>query len=182
MKIGFPSSAVVLATSALTFGACGGAKQTHAAAPPGAPPNAIGVANMQPPTTVPNASTASNVSIAADILRACDIADRNAYFAFDSANLAEFDLGPLDDVATCFIRGPMSDRKLQLVGHSDARGAAEYNMALGQARAQAVADYLVSQGVSPANVPSTSRGAMDATGRDETGWAHDRRVDVLLAK
>jgi hypothetical protein len=36
--------------------------------------------------------------------------------------------------------------------------------------------------VSSANAVATSRGALDATGHDETGWAHDRRVDVLLAK
>jgi peptidoglycan-associated lipoprotein len=180
MKICLPSTTAGFAAIALTFGACGGEKQMHAAAP--APANTIGVANMQPATSLPNTSTASNVSIAPDILHACNIADRNAYFAFDSSNLTEFDRGPLDDVAACFIRGPMSGRRLQLVGHTDSRGATEYNMALGQERAQAVADYLISQGVIPANVPSTSRGAMDATGRDETGWARDRRVDVSLAK
>ena len=33
----------------------------------------------------------------------------------------------------------------------------------------------------PTQVTTTSRGALDAIGRDETGWAHDRRVDVMLA-
>jgi peptidoglycan-associated lipoprotein len=182
MRMNLPSNAVVIAAIALTFTACSSDKQTQAPARAPVFGNNVGMTNMQRETDVPNTSTASNVSLSPDILRACDIANRNAYFAFDSSNLAAFDRGPLDDVATCFTRGPMSGRKLELVGHTDPRGTTDYNLALGQARAQAVGDYLISQGVSPANVPSTSRGAMDATGRDETGWAHDRRVDVLLGK
>ncbi len=71
---------------------------------------------------------------------------------------------------------------VNLVGRADPRGAPEYNMTLGQSRADAVTAYLTARGVSPANASSTSRGAEDATGVDEAGWAHDRRVDVLLAK
>jgi peptidoglycan-associated lipoprotein len=55
-------------------------------------------------------------------------------------------------------------------------------MTLGQARSDAVAAYLGDHGLNRSQVSTSSRGAMDATGRDETGWAHDRRVDVLLAK
>jgi BON domain len=62
------------------------------------------------------------------------------------------------------------------------RGSADYNMTLGQSRADAVTTYLTARGVDSAHASSTSRGAMDATGVDEAGWAHDRRVDVLLAK
>jgi peptidoglycan-associated lipoprotein len=54
-------------------------------------------------------------------------------------------------------------------------------MTLGQSRADGVAAYLTARGVRPTNAATTSRGAMDATGRDETGWAHDRRVDVMLS-
>jgi hypothetical protein len=45
-----------------------------------------------------------------------------------------------------------------------------------------VTTYLTARGMNPANANSTSRGAEEATGVDETGWAHDRRVDLLLAK
>jgi peptidoglycan-associated lipoprotein len=120
------------------------------------------------------------VAISEEVLRACNIPDGDAYFAFDSSRLTEFDHGPLDAVATCFIRGPMAGRRLRLVGHADPRGAPEYNATLGQSRADSVATYLTDRGVNRANATTTSRGAMDATGHDETGWAHDRRVDVLL--
>jgi hypothetical protein len=39
---------------------------------------------------------------------------------------------------------------------------------------------LTDKGTDPSKTQSTSRGAMDATGTDEAGWAHDRRVDIML--
>ena len=154
--------------------------QAHAEAPPREPAT-MGMANMQPRSELPNTATAANVSISPDILRACNIPDADAYFAFDSAHLTSFDDTPLDALATCFATGPMKGKKLSLVGHADSRGAPDYNMTLGQSRADAVATSLTGKGLERANVVTTSRGAMDATGREETGWAHDRRVDVMLA-
>jgi peptidoglycan-associated lipoprotein len=43
-----------------------------------------------------------------------------------------------------------------------------------------VQKYLTDKGIPQTSDPSTSRGAMDATGTDETGWARDRRVDIML--
>jgi peptidoglycan-associated lipoprotein len=168
---------VVPAAFALLVGACGGEKQVQAKAPP--PPEPEGKANIQPPS-LPNTPTATNIVIAPEILRACNTPDTDAYFAFDSSNLTSFDVSPLDALATCFSGGPMAGRTLRLVGHADPRGAPEYNMTLGQARADAVSGYLVSHGLGQKQATTTSRGAMDATGHEETGWAHDRRVDVYL--
>jgi peptidoglycan-associated lipoprotein len=166
---------------ALLLSACGGEKQLHAEAPVVPARGSVGRANAQPATQVPNTPTASNVSISEEVLRACNIPDGDAYFAFDSSHVTAFDDQPLNEVATCFTQGPMAGRRLHLIGHADPRGASDYNMTLGQSRADAVAAYLTVRGVSRANATSTTRGAMDATGHDETGWAHDRRVDVLLA-
>jgi peptidoglycan-associated lipoprotein len=167
---------VVPTVLALVVGACGGEKQVQAKAPAPAPAAPAGVTNAQPPNT----PTASTVVIAPEILRACNIPDVDAYFAFDSSKLTSFDLSPLDALATCFATGPMAGRTLRLVGHADPRGTPEYNMTLGQSRADAVSGYLAGHGLAPKQVTTTSRGAMDATGREETGWAHDRRVDVFL--
>jgi peptidoglycan-associated lipoprotein len=76
----------------------------------------------------------------------------------------------------------MAGRTVDLVGHADPRGPSDYNVTLGQSRADAVASYLEGRGMSASKTRTTSRGAMDATGRDETGWAHDRRVDFSLTK
>lgn len=170
---------VAPAALALLLGACGGEKQTQAKAP-APPPAPIGVTNVQPQSPPPNTPTASTVVIAPEILRACNIPDMDAYFAFDSSKLTKFDLSPLDALATCFTTGPMAGRTLRLVGHADPRGPSEYNLTLGQYRADAVSGYLVGHGLAQQHVTTTSRGAMDATGREETGWAHDRRVDVYL--
>ena len=171
----------IASTAAVTLllGACGGTKQVQAQAPVAPHVEPLGRTNAQPPP-VTDTPTASNVAISEEILRACDIPDADAYFAFDSSKLTAFDNGPLDQLATCFTRGPMAGRRLRLVGHADPRGADEYNLTLGQARADSVAGYLVSRGLGQPQASTTSRGAMDATGHDETGWAHDRRVDVYL--
>jgi len=70
---------------------------------------------------------------------------------------------------------------MRLVGHADPRGPADYNRILGQKRADAVQAYLLGKGMTKQKCDSTTRGADDATGTDEVGWAKDRRVDVLLS-
>jgi peptidoglycan-associated lipoprotein len=49
-------------------------------------------------------------------------------------------------------------------------------------RASTVAAYLEQLGVDPAKLNKSSRGKLDATGKNEEGWAKDRRVDVLESK
>jgi len=169
----------VFATGGLFVQACG--SERPVVPPPATPVERVGQTNLIP-TDPGNTPTASSVSIAENVLQACSIADGNAYFAFDSAKLNASDLGPLSAVAACFSTGPMAGRKLSLVGRADPRGTSEYNLALGQSRADAVAVYLTRHGMSAANASATSRGDMDATGSDEAGWAHDRRVDVILAE
>ena len=154
--------------------ACGGTPPPPAATARSAPP-----APVTAPTPA-NTPTASNVAISEDIRRACGIADTDAYFAFDSSRVTGKDQSPLDRVATCFKTGPLKGRSMRLVGHADPRGAPEYNVTLGQARADAVAQYVDGRGLDRAKTSSTSRGAMDAVGTDDTGWARDRRVDVEL--
>lgn len=169
---------VVPAAFAMGVTACEGTQQSHAVTPAAASVQAPETA--QSPAAATNTPMATNVQISEEILRACDIPDADAYFAFDSSRLTSFDGAPLDAVATCFSHGPLAGRQMQLVGHADPRGASDYNMALGQSRADSVATYLEGRGLQRTAITTTSRGAMDATGQDETGWAHDRRVDVLL--
>jgi peptidoglycan-associated lipoprotein len=171
----FTAPAVALA---LFTAACGNEKQVE---PKSA--NDVAVAPPAPPPAraIPNTPTAAIVAISPDILRACGIAADQAFFAFDSSRVTSTDRSPLDAVARCFTQGPLSGRAMRLVGRADPRGTSDYNMALGLSRADAVAGYLDSRGLTAARTPTTSRGALDATGTDETGWARDRRVDVILA-
>ncbi len=137
-----------------------------------------------PATSVPEtrdqAAKSGAVRIAQDILHACGMSDADAYFAFDSSKLESKDIRPLNTVATCFTSGALRGRSVKLVGRADPRGAGEYNLTLGQARADAVAGYLDAKGMVKGKTETTSRGAMDATGHDEAGWTRDRRVDLML--
>jgi peptidoglycan-associated lipoprotein len=130
--------------------------------------------------TPAQAATSGNIQIAQEILAACGIPASDAFFPFDSSRLEKKDLKVLNDVAACFTAGPMKARSMKLVGRADPRGAPGYNMTLGQARADSVQKYLADKSLDPSRAQSTSRGAMDATGTDEAGWAHDRRVDLML--
>lgn len=164
----------------LSAAACDHAEQTHAVSPSPAPIQSREVRQPVSPASVPNTPVAANVQISEEIMRACNIPDADAYFAFDSSHLTQFDAASLDALTTCFRTGPLAGHRMQLVGHADPRGTSDYNLTLGQSRADAVAGYLHGRGLQSDAISTTSRGAMDATGHDETGWAHDRRVDVLL--
>ncbi len=102
-------------------------------------------------------------------------------FEYDSAALAEEDRALLGQVAKCLTEGALKGRNVNLVGRADPRGEPEYNMTLGGSRADTVKRYMVDLGVGREHMLGTSRGEMDATGTNEQGWAHDRRVDVELA-
>lgn len=115
------------------------------------------------------------------ILSACKITEDKAFFAFDSAKIEGRTVPVLIQVANCFLTGPLAGKSMTLIGHADPRGEEEYNMLLGESRAEQVAKYLEQNGMSKSRLSETSRGAMDAEGTDENTWARDRRVDVLLA-
>lgn len=127
-----------------------------------------------------------NVHVAEDIMKACNIhlgnVDRAPKFDFDDAELLAEDRDLLEQVAKCVTQGPLKGRGLDLIGRCDPRGEVEYNMVLGDYRAESVHDYLAKLGVDPTKMAKTSRGELDAEGKDEAGWRRDRRVDVSLAK
>jgi peptidoglycan-associated lipoprotein len=172
---------VLGASALLTLAACGGdqpppkTEQAVAPAPTAAPPTRL-------PPQAPNSPTASAVRISDEIVRACGISEPDAYFAFDSSNIRADDAKTVDSVVRCFTTGALKGRTLKLVGHADPRGGSDYNMTLGQSRADSVAGYMVGRGLDKAKTESTSRGAMDATGTDEPSWARDRRVDLILGQ
>lgn len=101
------------------------------------------------------------------------------YFDFDRAQLSAEVRGELDR----HVRQLSSnDRKVRLEGHADERGTREYNMALGERRAKAVADYLILQGISRSRVETVSYGEERpvAFSHDEEAWARNRRVELKL--
>ncbi len=125
-------------------------------------------------------ATRGNLNISDEIRKACGLSDAEAYFAFDSAHVRPEDQKVLKKLADCFSTGALKGREMRLVGHADPRGSADYNLTLGGRRADNVKSVIATQGLDGKKVATTSRGAMDATGTDESSWAKDRRVDVTL--
>jgi peptidoglycan-associated lipoprotein len=149
------------------------------------PPPAARQAQLDEPRPAPLPSASKSpkagvVHIADDIRKACGISDADAHFAFDSATLGQTERPVLNQLATCFVSGPLRGREMRLVGHADPRGPDEYNMVLGGSRADTVKAFLTMKGVPGSRIGTTSRGEMEARGTDEASWANDRRVDVVM--
>lgn len=99
-------------------------------------------------------------------------------FEFEKSGLIGDSTKTLDRLAGCLTTGGLKTSNVLLVGHCDAKGEMEFNMGLGDQRAQVVKDYLVGKGVPAGRLSTSSRGKLDANGTDDAGWANDRRVDV----
>ncbi len=98
------------------------------------------------------------------------------YFAFDSSELDSSSRAALQEAVECLRGQSDAGMSLLLTGAADPRGTEEYNIALGERRAQAVRSYLTSLGLDGNRVSTTSVGEEMATGTDEAGWARDRNV------
>ncbi|WP_394827584.1 OmpA family protein [Pendulispora albinea] len=129
----------------------------------------------------------SGLRVPSEIVRACDLPQQQASatfapkFDFDGATIGPDDRDVLATLARCLSDGALRGRRVTLVGRADARGEAEYNMSLGESRADAVLRYLHDLGVARDRVKTSSRGELDAAGNDEASYALDRRVDIELA-
>jgi outer membrane protein OmpA-like peptidoglycan-associated protein len=126
-----------------------------------------------------------NIGVSNDLVDQCMVrlsdVTKTPKFDYDEFSLEQLDREVLDAVGKCVMKdGPLAGRSIQLVGRADTRGTQEYNLALGDKRAHAVSAYLVRVGVDKDQIATTSRGDLDATGRDEISYRNDRRVDVQL--
>jgi peptidoglycan-associated lipoprotein len=101
-------------------------------------------------------------------------------FDYDKDELTADDRAVLDQLATCLTTGALKAKAVALIGRADPRGTEEYNLGLGSRRAASVGQYLGRLGVTEPQMAVTTRGALEATGTDETGWKQDRRVDIQL--
>lgn len=99
-------------------------------------------------------------------------------FGFDSSVLDATSRAAVDEAATCL---RASTDFVRVEGHCDDRGTTEYNLALGQRRADAVARYLVGLGVAPSRVQAVSYGEERpaSQGSGETAWSENRRAEIL---
>jgi len=98
------------------------------------------------------------------------------FFAYDSSQVNPEEAGKCEQVANHLRKGKGAGVIVE--GHADERGSREYNLALGERRALAVRDYLISLGVDPAVIQTKSYGEEmpDDMGHDESAWRKNRRA------
>lgn len=104
--------------------------------------------------------------------------DVSVFFEFDSATLTKEAQEKLSNVAGVLTAHP--ELKVRVEGNCDERGSEQYNLALGQRRADAARKYLDNLGVQNAQITSISFGAEHpkASGHNEEAWRENRRDDV----
>jgi peptidoglycan-associated lipoprotein len=99
------------------------------------------------------------------------------YFEFDSSALTEAGRAILDKQVALLKKTGASVR---LEGHTDERGTREYNIALGERRANAVRDYMMVNGIPGSRLESISYGEEKPVsyGSSEVSWSQNRRVEI----
>ena len=102
------------------------------------------------------------------------------YFDFDSAGLSEAARSTLANNSTALMKE--SSVKIRIEGNCDERGSAEYNLALGERRAKAAKQYLVTLGVASGRLSTISYGKEKpaSQGDDESAWRKNRRDEFVV--
>lgn len=107
------------------------------------------------------------------------LSQRVIYFEFDSSDVAEQDRDFVAAHAAILAANP--NLKVSIEGHGDERGSREYNIGLGEKRAQSVRRMMEFQGVLPSQMTTVSYGEEKAAveGHDESAWSMNRRVELV---
>lgn len=127
----------------------------------------------QGPTTPPQVQVPTHVKEMVDNFN-------RVFFEFDAADLAGDSKAALD--ANVMLMQKHPDVKVQIQGHADERGTTDYNVALGQRRAEAVRSYMTGQGIAPSRLTLLSYGEevpLDPSS-NERAWSQNRRAEFVI--
>lgn len=167
-------AAILLVSTALIAG-CGKKKVEQL------PPVAEGTEGQ--PTTDPNAGAGQIVpGSQEDFLQTVGQGGDRIFFDTDRFNVDAQDQATLQAQAQWLARYP--NNRVTVEGHADERGTRDYNLALGERRANSAKNYLISVGVDAARIQTVSYGkerpaAMDS---DESAWAQNRRAVTVTVQ
>jgi peptidoglycan-associated lipoprotein len=105
---------------------------------------------------------------------------KDIHFDFDKYDIRPGDAALLKENAALLNKYP--NVKIQMEGHCDERGTVEYNLALGERRANHAKNYLVSLGIAPARISTISYGKEKPLdpGHNEDAWARNRRAHTVV--
>lgn len=157
--------------------ACASQKPQETTAAPATPATPVAA-------TVPATATAAAAKTAVDPLNdpTSILAGRSVYYPFDVAAVQDADK-PLVQAHAEYL-SKNAARNVRLEGNCDERGSNEYNLALGQRRADGVMKMLELGGAKASQLDSVSYGEEKpkATGHEESSWSQNRRTDLNYAK
>jgi peptidoglycan-associated lipoprotein len=164
----------ILLASATTLAAC--ARQAPEELPP-PPPTDTATPTPTPTQTTPTGPQVGSQAHFEDAVNGQNV----IYFDTDRFNIDSADAAALQTQAQYLARYPQI--RITVEGHADERGTREYNLALGERRANAAKNYLVGLGVDASRVATVSYGKERpvALGSNEQAWAQNRRaVSVVI--
>ena len=164
-----------MAAVALSLGACG----KKVPPPVETPPPAQTTDNSN--STDPNSLEVVELpALQADLV--AKAGSDTVYFGTDQYSLDEASKATLAAQARWMMANP--NVRASIEGHCDERGTREYNQALGERRASAAKDFLLSQGVPMSRLVVTSWGKERpvATGSNEEAWAQNRRAVTVIIR
>ena len=175
---------MLAATATLALAACGKKK-----APEQLPPVPEGAGTVDPNAGAsdggydPNAGGAgvdSGPGSQADFVRS--ISSDRVFFDLDQYNIDATDQATLASQAEWLRRYP--NVRVVIEGHADERGTRDYNLALGERRANAAKNYLASLGIDAARIQTISYGKErpESLGSDEQAWAQNRRAVTVTIR
>lgn len=132
--------------------------------------------------TINTQEEADKINAETEVKNETVIVPDKVYFGFDSAVLNADSKKTLDTVAEWL--NSKEEIKIILEGHCDERGTREYNLALGQKRAEAVKKYLVSKNINSNRIKVVSFGKEkpEFLGTGESVWSKNRRTVVVEVK
>jgi peptidoglycan-associated lipoprotein len=161
------SAILLISSAALALSAC--SKKAPEDIPP--PP-----ADTAPPPTTPTTPTPTGPAAGSQADFLASVSADRIFFDTDKSDVDDEDRATLRSQAEWLLRYPQ--KRITVEGHADERGTREYNIALGERRANSAKNYLAALGIDPARISTISYGKERpaALGSDEASWAQNRRA------
>jgi len=155
------------------------AKQESASVAAAAPAPASAPAPVVQKATVPVGPTVEEIAAREKAAALKTVVNEDVYFDYDSAVLSAAAQGVLKNKS--IILGKYSGVSVTIEGHCDERGTNEYNLALGERRAESSKSFLVNLGINSSRLKTISYGEEKpvTAGHDESAWSKNRRAHFV---
>lgn len=170
----FTRATVMIVASMSVLAAC--AKKPPETLPP------VAQGTTEAPAAAPEAITGNTVVPGSQQDFINTVASDKVYFDTDRYDIDSQDQATLDSQAAWLRQYP--NVRVTIEGHADERGTRDYNLALGDRRANAAKNYLASQGIDASRINTISYGKErpEALGSDESAWAQNRRAVTVTVQ